>query len=84
MCNRQNQQIWDGEESNEASWVRSRQAEEANGWMGEETHGGGWRDRGRHEGCMAAEAAVLYQDAAVAPRLPNSRKARSMPNTHIC
>lgn len=31
MCNRQNQQIWDGEESNEASWVRSRQAEERRG-----------------------------------------------------
>lgn len=63
---------------------RQRRGEEANGWMEEGTQGGGCRDGERHEGCMAASAAVLYQGAAVARRLPNSRKARSMPNTHIC
>lgn len=39
------------------------------------------RERRRHEGCMAVQPAVLYQDAAVGRLRPNSRKSCSMPST---
>ena len=48
-----------------------------------ETHGGGWKERkrgiegGRHAGCMATEAALLYQEEAVGVFLPNCGKTQS-------
>lgn len=76
------------EAPNEASWSQSRQAEEGEGLIEGETHGGGWRERKRgekgvrHAGCMAAQAALLYQEAPVGVFLPNSaEKAKAMPNS---
>lgn len=71
------------EASNEASWSQSRQAEEGGGLIEGETHGGGWKERkrgvegGRHAGCMATEAALLYQEEAVGVFLPNCGKTHS-------
>lgn len=72
------------EASNEASWARSRQAEEGGGLMEGETHGGGRREgeteRVRRGGCMAAQAALLYQEAAVGVFPPNSaEKSAALP-----
>lgn len=76
------------EAPNEASWSQSRQAEEGEGLIEGETHRGGWRERKRgekgvrHAGCMAAQAALLYQEAPVGVFLPNSaEKAKAMPNS---
>lgn len=55
-----------------------------------ETHGVGWRERKRkrggkgvrHAGCMATQAALLYQKAPVGVFLPNSaEKPKAMPNS---
>lgn len=72
------------EASNEASWSQSRQAEEGEGLIEGETHRGGRREtereRVRHVGCMAAQAALLYQEAPVGVFPPNSaEKCRAMP-----
>ena len=76
------------EAPNEASWSQSRQAEEGEGLIEGETHGGGWKERkrgiegGRHAGCMATEAALLYQEEAVGVFLPNSaEKPKTMPSS---
>lgn len=77
------------EAPNEASWSQSRQAEEGGridrgrdprGWVEREKKRGG---KGvRHAGCMAAQAALLYQEAPVGVFLPNSaEKPKAMPNS---
>lgn len=76
------------EAPNEASWSQSRQAEEEERLIEGETHGGGCRERKRgekgvrHAGCMAAQAALLYQEATVGVFLLNSaEKPKAMPNS---
>lgn len=75
------------EAPNEASWSQSRQAEEGGRLIEGQTHRGGWRERKRwekgvrHAGCMAAQAALLYQEAPVGVFLPNSAEnPNTMPN----
>lgn len=77
------------EAPNEASWSQSRQPEEGGridrgrdprGWVEREKKRG---EKGvRHAGCMAAQAALLYQEAPVGVFLPNSaEKPKAMPNS---
>lgn len=81
------------EAPNEASWSQSRQAEEGEGLIEGETHGGGWWEREREgrkgvrrAGCMATQAALLYQEAPVGVFLPKLLRKKN-PNhakQHVC
>lgn len=67
------------EASNEASWSQARQARQRRGRIDRGRDPWGWRGRGgkekgergvRHAGCMATQAALLYQETPVGPFPP--------------